>query len=376
MQAAADIESKKPQPRPGAGTTKITPNPGWLPLKDDQLRGHEAPAVMTNQEDGADRKSPPPPQPKPKPDSDTQAQSSQGKGKKTSPDTKQPAPAPVPADEDNKNKAPEEDTRRKSSRPLTVGNSAIAGAPRPPKPPAEPGSSKDIPASKHKNYRPSQPQVSGQYKPGQKTEEPIHPPKEDPSRLPPRPQNSATGSPQQGPPRYPPPPPEKPKAKDDSDVPPPSGTHQKLPDGKTKTHNFPPLNLPGGPSGPSGGGSSSSSGGPPPSGGAKDLPSHPAPKDESKKDEPKKEEPDNSKSKQSQAQNLNNNSPAPPKPPVEASKPPAEASKPLAEASKPPAEASKPPVKPSKPQPKVAEPVSAPSTSGSKSSKKKKGGKL
>jgi hypothetical protein len=140
MQAAAAAEGNKPpgQRLPGGGTTKITPNPGWQPLKDDQLRGHEAPAVMTNQEDGTDRFSPPPPQPKPKPDANANAQagsSKKDKGKATA-DTKQPAKAPAspaPADK-GKGKAPvvPEDTRRKSKRPTTVDNSKKAGAPKAP----------------------------------------------------------------------------------------------------------------------------------------------------------------------------------------------------------------------------------------------------
>ena len=288
MKAAAEGEKNKGSP--GGGTTKIRPNPGWLPLKEDQLRGHEAPAVMTNQKDGADRNSPPPPQPESK--GAKAEEKGKGKGKATA-DPEHPKP-------EGKGKATAEkpeDGRRKSSRPATMADSAKAGQPRPPKAPSAPGSSKDKAATEHPNYQASDPQVPHQYRPGgAQTKSPtpgISPPNEDPNRLPPRPQNAVTGPPKPGPPRIPPPPPEKAKSKDDTAVPSYGGKHDKLPAGQTNGHNFPPLNLPGGPPGPPGGGPSHSPAGPPPPGASKNLPSRPPPKDGSEKG---KSPPSNSKS--------------------------------------------------------------------------------
>ena len=195
------------------GETRLKANPGWLPLKthgkDAQMRGHEAPAVMMT---GKHEKNP------------NYVAPVLDQGKTAPPKTQPKQPQPQPP--------PDPDTRRGSLRQTTIDK----GQNRPPPKGAkiqstQQGGGQD--PTKHPNYRPKNPQVE--------SDTPVHlrpVPAEDPTRLPPRPQNRVSGPPKPAPPREKPIPTDqngKPFAKDDTSLPTTSGSHTKLPD-KQRIH--------------------------------------------------------------------------------------------------------------------------------------------
>lgn len=207
------------------GKTKITDNPAWLPLdkdsngnsRDPQLRAHEAPAVMKTQEThGADP---------------NKVAGVEGKLGDDEPVKKKPKvqaePKPAP------NFDP--DTRKGSLR----GSTQAQGKEPPKEKPKVDSKPSDGKYTSHPNYREgSKPKIPEQYKPNDPSKVGINPPKEDPNRLPNRPQDRIhTSYPVAGPPRITPVP-EKP-IKDDSVIKKPAGPFSQLPKGESNMKGVP-----------------------------------------------------------------------------------------------------------------------------------------
>jgi hypothetical protein len=235
---AKQAKAAKANGKKQGGKMQVKPNPGWQEMKTDknsqdpQLRAHEAPAVMQT---GPHTNKPDNKAPTTDPKGKGKQPADKGKGTASTKGKKQPA-APVVKP------PPDPQSRKGSLRPETVNKGMKQPEPNPPKAPKKPSTGTGGDVTKHPNYRESRPKVPNQYKPGtpdSKSPNPgIHPPAEDPTRLPPRPQNVDSGLPKPAPPRTTPIPP---GSKDDSANKGPleSAPFKKLPDGEKNDKGVP-----------------------------------------------------------------------------------------------------------------------------------------